>query len=250
MTHSFHRLVIPGKSKPYLIAHRGNQVACPENTLAAFRRALTDGADMIETDLHLSRDGVFVCIHDETVDRTTDGQGPVADKTLAELKQLSAAYHRPEFKNERIPMLAETLALIPPGVGIVLELKTDRFLEHCVCQQLVRELDQADRRSCAVAISFSLKRALAVRAVAPDIPIGFITMGNPLPLQDVQLLGPFWPLLLLNGLYVPLAHARGRLVCPLDPRPDSRLGFYRLLKCDAILSNDPGATRRRLNRKF
>ena len=64
------------------MAHRGNRVACPENTLAAFRRALDDGADIIETDLHVTADGEFVCIHDATVDRTTDGRGPVAGMTL------------------------------------------------------------------------------------------------------------------------------------------------------------------------
>ncbi len=74
-TRSLH---IPGKTKPYIMAHRGNRTACPENTLAAFRRAITDGADILETDLHLSADQVFVCIHDPTVDRTTDGSGAVA----------------------------------------------------------------------------------------------------------------------------------------------------------------------------
>ena len=63
------------KVKPYVMAHRGNRVACPENTLASFRRALADGADLLETDLHLSSDGRLVCIHDATVDRTTNGKG-------------------------------------------------------------------------------------------------------------------------------------------------------------------------------
>ena len=73
------------------MAHRGNRVACPENTLASFRRAVEDGADILETDLYLSSDGAFVCIHDPTLDRTTDGKGPVEDRTLAELKALSAS---------------------------------------------------------------------------------------------------------------------------------------------------------------
>ena len=92
-------LAIPGKPKPYLLAHRGNRVRCPENTLAAFRQALADGADALETDLHLTADGVFVCIHDALVDRTTDGRGPVAGMTLAELRTLSASYGRPEFQS-------------------------------------------------------------------------------------------------------------------------------------------------------
>jgi glycerophosphoryl diester phosphodiesterase len=59
------------------MAHRGNRVLCPENTLAAFRQALADGADILETDLHLTADKEFVCIHDATVDRTTNGSGAV-----------------------------------------------------------------------------------------------------------------------------------------------------------------------------
>ena len=120
-------LTLPGREKPYVMAHRGNRVACPENTLASFRRALEDGADILETDLHLSSDGIFVCIHDGTLDRTTDGRGPVEARTLPELKALSASCGRPEFAGERIPTLAEVAALLPPDRGLALELKSDRF---------------------------------------------------------------------------------------------------------------------------
>ncbi len=241
-------LTLPGKPKPYLMAHRGNRAACPENTLAAFRQALADGADILETDLHLTRDGEFVCIHDSTVDRTTDGHGAVADMTLADLKKLSASYGRPEFKDERIPTLAETAALLPPEVALALELKTDRFLEPDVCQKLAAKLDAANVRSRSVVLSFNLPRLRAVQAVAPDLPIGFITLFNPFPFVSAQLLGPFWPLLLLGPFYVLLAHLQGKVVCPLDPTPDSRVWLYRLLGCDAVLSDNPAATRRVLRK--
>jgi glycerophosphoryl diester phosphodiesterase len=231
------------------MAHRGNRAACPENTPAAFKRALADGADILETDLHLTRDGVFVCIHDATVDRTTDRKGAVADMTLAELKQLSAFYGWPEFKDERVPTLAETIALLPPGVVLALELKTDRFLEPDVCRKLVDELDRAGIRSRTVVLSFNLQRTLAVRAVAPDVLTGFITMFNPFPFVNAPLLGPFWPLLLINPLYPLLAHAQKKVVCPLDPTPDSRLWLYRLLGCDAILTDDSEKTVRKLGRR-
>jgi glycerophosphoryl diester phosphodiesterase len=224
------------------MAHRGNQVACPENTLAAFQRAITEGADILETDLHLTADGTFVCIHDATVDRTTDGQGPVAGMSLRELKGLSAADGGPEFAAERIPTLAELMDLIPADVGLALELKTDRFLEPDVCRRLAAQLENGGIRNRTVALSFSLTRLQAVQAVAPDLPIGWITLSRLWPLQGVQMLGPLWPVLLANPLYVWLAHARKQLVCPLDPTPDRRLGLYTRLDCDAILSDDPGAT--------
>ncbi len=240
------QLTLPGRPKPYVMAHRGNQVACPENTLAAFRRALADGADIIETDLHVTADGVFVCIHDGTVDRTTDGTGAVADMTLAQIKALSASYGRPAFAAERVPILAELCEIVPDDVALALELKTDRFLEPEVCRRLVAELERFGLRERSVVLSFHMARVHAVRAVAPDVPAGFITATNPWPPANAELLGPLWPLLFLNLFYVAIGHHRGQLVAPLDPTPDRRLWFYRLLRCDAVLSNDPGATRRAL----
>lgn len=236
------------KPRPYLIAHRGNRVACPENTLAAFRRALADGADVLETDLHLTAVGVFVCIHDATVDRTTDGTGPVAGMTLAQLRLLSASYGRPEFGDQRVPTLAEVAALLPADVGLALEMKTDRFLDPEVCRRLADELAASGVRERSVVMSFALARVQAVAAVAPDLPTGWITLSRPWPIREVQLLGPLWPLLLLNPLYPQLAHRSGQLVAPLDPTPDRRLRLYRFLGCDAILSDDPGSTRRAIQR--
>src|SRR5690606_13217042 len=99
-----------------------------------------DGADVIETDLHLSADGVLMCIHDDTVDRTTDGHGEVSQMTSAELAQLSASYGRAEFAAERIPTLRQLLEILPDGVGVGLELKSDDFLRESVCQNLLRVL--------------------------------------------------------------------------------------------------------------
>ncbi len=241
-------LVIPGKPKPYVLAHRGNRVRCPENTLAAFRQALADGADALETDLHLTADGVFVCIHDATVDRTTNGSGPVAGMTLAQLRALSASYGRAEFTAERVPTLAETAALLPEDVALALELKTDRFLEPAIARRLVEELTAAGVRNRTVVLSFSLARVQAIQAVAPDIPIGLISMGRLRPARGVQLHGLFWPWLLLNPFYPAWVHRRGELAAPLDPTPDRRVGWYKRLGCDVILTDDPASTRAAMRR--
>jgi glycerophosphoryl diester phosphodiesterase len=129
-----------------------------------------------------------------------------------------------------------------------LELKTDRFLEPEICRALVEELYRTGIRDQAVILSFSLPRIQAVQAIAPDIPSGWITLSRPWPRSGAQVLGPFWPLLLLNPFYVHFAHREGQLVCPLDPKPDSRLRLYLRLGCDAILSDDPGATALALER--
>lgn len=242
------RLSLPVRTKPYLMAHRGNRVLCPENTLASFSKAFQEGADILETDLHLSADDVFMCIHDATVDRTTNGSGPVSGKTLAELKQLSASYGFQGFENERIPTLAETASILPADVGLALELKTDRFLEPAVCQRLVEELRSHGILERTITLSFSLPRLQAVKAAEPVIPMGWITMAKFIPHALPEVLGPFWPAVFLNPFFVRRAHRRRQLVCPLDPTPDGRLWYYKWLGCDAIVTDNPGATLKALQR--
>ncbi len=239
---------LPGKVKPYVIAHRGNLVACPENTIAAFNKAVADGADILETDLHLTSDNEFVCIHDDTVDRTTDGKGEVAQMTLAELKRLSASCGRAEFKDERIPTLQEVIELLPSDTALLLELKTDRFLEEEVGRRLVKILDNTGIRHRTIVGSFSFARIQTMQTIASDLLTGWLSMSRPFPELRVQVLGPFWPLLLLNPFYVRKAHARGQAVCPLDPEPDSKIWLYKFLGCDAILTNNPEKTRRVLEK--
>lgn len=245
-------LDLPTTARPYVMAHRGNLVACPENTLAAFRRAVADGTDLIETDVHVTADGHIVCIHDATVDRTTDGSGAVRDLTLDEIKRLSASYGRAAFAAERVPTLAEFFAVLPDGMPAALELKTDDFLDPVHARRLVDEIVAAGRAETTVLLSFHDERVRYVAGVARqagiDLPTGFITYKRVVPKPGVELLGPVWPILLINPLYVWLAHRRGQPVCPLDPTPDGRLWLYRLLGCDAILTNDPAATLRRLGR--
>ncbi|MEA4909639.1 MAG: hypothetical protein GYA17_04040 [Chloroflexi bacterium] len=242
------RLVLPGRSRPYLLAHRGNRAACPENTLAAFRRAVQDGADILETDLHLSADGIFMCIHDATVDRTTDGHGPVAEMTLDQLKKLHASDGRSAYPEERIPTLAELAAILPGDRAVALELKTDRFLEEETCARLAAELDTLGLSRRAVVLSFSWDQLACMRRTAPYIPTGWITLSGLRPVAGVDLLGPIWPFLFANPTYVAAAHRGGQMVCPLDPSPDRRLWYYRLLGCDAVLTDDPASTARRLRK--
>ena len=109
-------------------AHRGASGYAPENTLPAFEMALEQGADGIELDVHLSRDDAVVVIHDETLERTTDGTGWVADRSLDDLKAMDASFGREGFAGTRIPTLDEVLALVADaGVAVNIELKNDRM---------------------------------------------------------------------------------------------------------------------------
>jgi len=230
------------------MAHRGNKVAFPENTISAFRQALQDGADLIETDLHLSADDVFMCIHDGTVNRTTDGSGAVAEMSLSELTKFNAAASRPELPPEPIPTLRDLAEILPQDIGLALELKTDRFLEPATCRCLAQELEQLGLKARTVVLSFSKSRLDTIRLVAPELPVGWITLSKSWPIWGVEMIGPFWPLLFLNPFYVYLAHSRQQIICPLDPKPDSRLWYYRFLRCDAVLTDNPAETCRLLGR--
>lgn len=216
--------------------------------MAAFRQAIADGADIIETDLHVSADGVLMCIHDATVDRTTNGQGAVRDMTCAELQSLGAGYGRAKWAAETIPTLRDVLEMLPDTMGMALELKADDFLEETVCQQLYDLLHETGSLGRAVTLSFSRERLRAVNHYAPQVPVGLISMSNLTPEAAWMMTGSFWPLMFLNPFYTWLGHKNGQFVCPLDPTPDSRLWFYRLVGCDAVLTNDPAKTRHALGR--
>ncbi len=111
---------------PLIIAHRGASGHAPENTLAAFRLAWEQGADGIEGDFHLTRDGHIICLHDANTKRTAAGgvMMTVRDTTLDALRGLDVgSWKDPAFQGERIPTLAEVMAVVPPGKKFFLEVK-------------------------------------------------------------------------------------------------------------------------------
>ena len=113
-------------NKTSAIAHRGFSAAAPENTLAAFRKAIELKPDFMECDVHRTKDGHLVVIHDPTVDRTTNGKGAVADMTLAEIRELDAgSWFSPEYAGERIPTLEEALDLARGKVKLIVEIKDE-----------------------------------------------------------------------------------------------------------------------------
>lgn len=103
-------------------------VSTPENTLLAFSKAIEEGVDGIENDVHLTKDGVLVVMHDELVDRTTNGKGYIKDKTYEELAQLDASYIFKEYGPQKVPTLREYLELVKDTDIITnIELKTGVF---------------------------------------------------------------------------------------------------------------------------
>ena len=104
-----------GPPATLLAAHRGGSLLWPENSLLAFRNAIALGADFIEFDVHLSRDGEVVVIHDPTLERTTTGSGPVKDRTVAELKAVRLKDRAGALTEETVPTLDEVAAVAAQG---------------------------------------------------------------------------------------------------------------------------------------
>jgi glycerophosphoryl diester phosphodiesterase len=159
---------------PAVFAHRGGAALAPENTLAAFERGLAFGADGIELDVHLSRDGAVVVHHDATVDRTTDGRGAVSSLTAAELARLDAGFrfqdaaaggHPFRGLGIGVPRLADVLSRFRDA-RVIIELKGSSVPLALATVDVIRREDAVER----VCIGSSRLAGLrAVRAVEPAI---------------------------------------------------------------------------------
>jgi glycerophosphoryl diester phosphodiesterase len=164
---------------PLVIAHRGDCAHRPENTLASFESALALGAEFLELDVQLTRDGHPVVLHDGTLDRTTDGHGAVAAVTLAELKRLSAGYARrfgASYVAERVPTLAEVLALARHRARVMIEVKKESVSDqgHALEAKVLEVVRDAGMAADVVLISFERRALLRFRNLAPEIRRGHL----------------------------------------------------------------------------
>ncbi len=150
------------------MGHRGAAGLEPENTLRSIRRALELGVTAVEVDVHLSRDGRLVVIHDDTVDRTTDGRGRVRDLTFAELRRLDAG------KGERLPGLEEVADLVVGRAHLVVEVKAPAA--GPVLTDFIRERQLFER---VHAISFWHPVVRAMKEAEPRLQTGVLLVGCP-----------------------------------------------------------------------
>lgn len=159
------------------IAHRGFSGKYPENTMLAFRKAIEIGADGIELDVHFSKDGELVVIHDETLDRTTDGKGFVVDYTYDELLKLDAsAGFKGVYGVNRIPTLREVFELIKPVNGFIcnIELKTGFNVYPGIEKAVLALIDEFNLRDRIIISSFNHFSVKRFKALASDVKCGFL----------------------------------------------------------------------------
>ena len=166
-----------------VIAHRGEHLVCPENTIPAIQKAINLGCHWVEIDVRTTRDGHFVLMHNATVDATTSGQGAVAEMTLAEIRALDAAVSKPQFRGTRVPTLDEALAVMRGKCGVYFDakqiaaeaiaaaLQLHGMLQRCVVYgslPLLKELTQLGHSQLAMPEAVSVELAArSLKELAP-----------------------------------------------------------------------------------
>lgn len=163
---------------PFLVAHRGWSSEAPENTLLAFERAVAAGAEVLEGDLQLTRDGVVVVIHDPRVDRTTDGSGAVRELSWEEIRRLDAGYGRrfgDRFRGERVPRLEQLLELARGRAQLFLEIKPEAVGEEPTIEEAtLQAVRDAAMDGDVGVLSFAPVTLRRVRRRAPGLPLGLV----------------------------------------------------------------------------
>ncbi len=241
------------------VAHRGGSRLAPENTLAAFRNALTLPVDAIEMDVHMSRDGFPVVIHDNTVERLTNGEGNILDLDLASLRSLNAAAHFPGGWpiEEQIPTLREVLDLTQGRVQVLIEIKTSlrdgvegRYPN--IAEAVVNELRATSMLELAIIISFDWQVLPIVKALEPTLATGALvsdSLWNPLAehaidtlIEQIKPLGCEW-ISLDHKLYTPdiptLLHAQDLQLGLWTVNTLERLQYFAAAGVDSLTTDRP-----------
>jgi glycerophosphoryl diester phosphodiesterase len=209
-------LYVPFVAKPLVIAHRGASVEKPENTLAAFRRALALEADGIELDVRVTRDGVPVVFHDASLRRLTVSRGSVARRNWRELAGLRVRGTEP------IPRLVEVLRLTRGLVVVQIELKAGPVAP------VVRAIRQARATEWVILASFESRLVAAARDLAPAIPRMLISEGREAPAVFVR-----------SAAWVRHFHARGLAVWAWTVNDAATARQLAEWGIDALLGDDP-----------
>ncbi len=233
--------------RPLILGHRGASARAPENTLAALRRALADGADGAEVDLRLTRDGVPVMLHDADLARTAGDPRRIADLSSRDLGEVDAGrWFAPEFAGQRVPALAEVLAALPATFFLECELKVEEGEDPERLVAAVAAALAASRRPGGfVLTSFDEAAVRVARRLAPGCRTGLILAAPAPVLPDlpVDLYAVEAPA--VTGTTVRQARAAGREVHAWTVDSPAEAARLAALGVAALITNDPAAILRR-----
>jgi glycerophosphoryl diester phosphodiesterase len=163
--------------RPTIFAHRGSSAYAPENTLAAFELAVSQNADAIELDAKLCADGEIVIIHDQTLERTTDGRGKVADYPNEALRELDAgSWFGAEYRGEKIPTLREVLETVGRKTFTNIELTNYASLRDELPDKVVDLVKQLGLETHVLFSSFNPRALRRVHQLLPNVPLGLLAL--------------------------------------------------------------------------
>lgn len=234
---------------PAIFAHRGAHKNLPENTMPAFQEAIDEDADGIELDVQMTSDGHLVVCHDETIDRTSDGNGQIVDHSLQELRALNFAAGSADWEPATIPLLDEVLDLLAPTeVGLNIELKNSVVRYRGLEEQTVAAVRAHRMADQVVLSSFNHRSLVALAEIAPKIRRGLLysdDLADPWDYAQrigVQAVHPGgW---LLRGRDdVPRFHAAGLGVRVWTLDDPDQIREAAALGVDAVITNDPTGAR-------
>jgi glycerophosphoryl diester phosphodiesterase len=160
--------------KPLVIAHRGYSLVAPENTILSYQKAIAAGADMIELDINLTKDGELVMIHDHRLERTTNGTGFVHDYTLTEIQALDAGYNfKPYINGTTIPTTEETIKFaINNGIKMCFEIKGGEVeRSKIIAHKLIELLNRYNAFKWASISSYYPEASAVARQLCPELVI-------------------------------------------------------------------------------
>ena len=233
------------KNRPLIWAHRGASGYCPENTLAAFQKAVELCADGIELDVQMTRDGELVVCHDETIDRTSNGSGWIKDKTLAELKALDFSSGKKKFSGATIPTMREVFELLSDtDILINIELKTGIVFYPGMAEKLLELTAECGFKDRVIYSSFNHYTIKHMREISPEAKLGFLyadgTIDMPAYAQKygVQALHPALYNIQFPG-FIEECHKEGIAVNVWTVDSDEYIEMSYRAGVDAIITNYP-----------
>ncbi len=236
------------KNKPLLIAHRGFSAKYPENTMIAFERAIANHCDMIELDIHLSKDGELVVHHDFNLGRTANGSGLIFDHSAHDLQKLDAgSWFNNKFKGERIPLLQDVFALVKKQCLLNVEIKHETLLNESACNQMADRLlnliEHGDMMDSVVVSSFYWHILEILRKKNSDVQLGLLNhdIEKGLRLEDADKIRPYSyhpNYKKLNKGIVDLLHKYDLKVYPYTVNEVAGFEFLYEIGADGIITNE------------
>lgn len=233
-----------------ITGHRGSSGIAPENTISAIKQAVSDGADFIEIDIHLTKDEHIILMHDEHVDRTTNGHGLVRDLTYDEIRQLDAgSWFDLKFAGEHVPTLTEVIEFVKGRLSVNIEIKSNAFLPAQI-EKIIKLIRDCEFTNDCILTSFQRSYIEMIHHISPEVRTGLIM--NYMPHPQTMLFKDSFDVLscnyrLLNKDMVDALHSSEKEVHVWTVNEKDEFFQMKEYGVDNVITNFPGTFRKLLD---